>query len=416
MGKFGLVLCAGRVESYEAHVRMLAALPPPDVIICADGGLERFDALRRLGAFGGRGATHAVGVTPAVGATPTVGATPAVGATHGSFALSDALPDALPDALVGDFDSADAALVREYEARGVPIELHPTQKDETDAELAFSRAASMGCGSILALGALGGRVDHTLANIHLLARAAKKGIRAAAADEHCALTVLSELAELSAATSTPATPAAPAISAVSAGSDRTPANGIGRINPTPANNGAGYVIIDAGHGGADPGSIGRGVLEKDAVLEVALRTAELLDEAGVDYILTRSADDSVSTERRIEIVNQETAAFVVSVHCDWYIDKDVRGASIQYDAGGGASKDLAVLLEPYVTAGLGAEDRSIHPHSDIALLREAAAPAVIVELAFISNDRDAALLKSEEFKSQAAQNLSGGICAALGLS
>jgi thiamine pyrophosphokinase len=155
-------------------------LPPPDKIICADGGLACFDALRRLGAFGAHGGEHVGARGGPSGAAPDAAEAPNTGAA--------------PDALVGDFDSADASLVRAYEARGVPIERHPAQKDQTDSELAFSRAAAMGCSSILALGALGGRVDHALANIHLLARAAKAGIRAAAADECNALSAVASAA------------------------------------------------------------------------------------------------------------------------------------------------------------------------------------------------------------------------------
>jgi thiamine pyrophosphokinase len=74
-----------------------------------------------------------------------------------------------PDLLVGDLDSADAGLVARLERDGVIVERHPTDKDESDAELAVGRAVAAGAGSITILGALGGqRLDHELANLLLL--------------------------------------------------------------------------------------------------------------------------------------------------------------------------------------------------------------------------------------------------------
>ena len=178
---------------------------------------------------------------------------------------------------------------------------------------------------------------------------------------------------------------------------------------TGANNGAGYIILDAGHGGSDPGSIEEGVCEKDIALDVTLLTAELLDEAGVEYILTRATDDYISIEHRLDVINNDQVAFVLSIHCDWYKQKTVNGTSTLYNAGDAASKELAGLMQSYLVHDLGVKDRGIHPHEDIVLLHEARAPAAVAELAFISNKHDLALLKTDQFKIQAARNLAEGI-------
>jgi len=78
----------------------------------------------------------------------------------------------LPAVLVGDLDSIDPTLLAEYEQAGVTIERHPPHKDETDLELAVRRAVADGATEILLLGALGGRLDQTLANLLLPARQA----------------------------------------------------------------------------------------------------------------------------------------------------------------------------------------------------------------------------------------------------
>ncbi|MBI3957406.1 MAG: thiamine diphosphokinase [Chloroflexi bacterium] len=76
-----------------------------------------------------------------------------------------------PAVLVGDLDSIAPDLLADYESAGVTIERHPPRKDETDLELAVRRAVTDGAAEILLLGALGGRLDQTLANLLLPARA-----------------------------------------------------------------------------------------------------------------------------------------------------------------------------------------------------------------------------------------------------
>lgn len=77
-----------------------------------------------------------------------------------------------PAVLVGDLDSIEPSLLAAYEKAGVAIERHPPRKDETDLELAVRRAIADGAAEILLLGALGGRLDQTIANLLLPARQA----------------------------------------------------------------------------------------------------------------------------------------------------------------------------------------------------------------------------------------------------
>jgi thiamine pyrophosphokinase len=73
-----------------------------------------------------------------------------------------------PHRLVGDLDSADPALVDRLESAGVPLERHPADKDASDLELSLQAAARAGADQIVVLGALGGALDHLLANVLLL--------------------------------------------------------------------------------------------------------------------------------------------------------------------------------------------------------------------------------------------------------
>jgi len=73
-----------------------------------------------------------------------------------------------PDIIIGDLDSAPGEYLKICKMKGIPINIHPTQKDDTDLALAMSHALEI-ASSVLILGALGGRIDHTLANFHVLA-------------------------------------------------------------------------------------------------------------------------------------------------------------------------------------------------------------------------------------------------------
>lgn len=88
-----------------------------------------------------------------------------------------------PDCLVGDFDTADTALVEKYEAECETLR-HPPEKDATDTELALDTAIERGAESVILLGATGTRMDHTLANVHMLYRAIEKNCTAVILDEH----------------------------------------------------------------------------------------------------------------------------------------------------------------------------------------------------------------------------------------
>lgn len=90
-----------------------------------------------------------------------------------------------PGVVVGDMDSIDPKLLRSLEATGVEVVRADRHKDETDAELALVEALRRGATEITLLGALGGRLDHTMGNLMLLLRAARRGIKAVLKDESC---------------------------------------------------------------------------------------------------------------------------------------------------------------------------------------------------------------------------------------
>ncbi|MBS3937418.1 MAG: thiamine diphosphokinase [Peptococcaceae bacterium] len=90
----------------------------------------------------------------------------------------------VPDAIIGDLDSLDPVIEEFFIAKGVKFVKFPPQKDSTDMELAVEYALAQGAKEIALLGALGRRLDHSLANILLLVALAKRGVLARIIDEH----------------------------------------------------------------------------------------------------------------------------------------------------------------------------------------------------------------------------------------
>jgi len=89
-----------------------------------------------------------------------------------------------PDVLLGDFDSANREDIMYFKSQGVTAETFPVEKDMTDSELAVERALEKGADEIILVGAVGSRVDHSIANILLLKKLLDKHVSACIADEH----------------------------------------------------------------------------------------------------------------------------------------------------------------------------------------------------------------------------------------
>ena len=90
-----------------------------------------------------------------------------------------------PDVIIGDMDSADEIKLTSYKAGGVKILKYPPDKDVTDTQLALEYALKLKPEAIEIWSALGGRIDHTLANLFLLNIAARQRVRASLVDEYC---------------------------------------------------------------------------------------------------------------------------------------------------------------------------------------------------------------------------------------
>jgi N-acetylmuramoyl-L-alanine amidase len=213
----------------------------------------------------------------------------------------------------------------------------------------------------------------------------------------------------------------------------------------------GRIVVDAGHGGHDTGTIGpNGLLEKDLVLDVALRLGKLLeDKLGADVVYTRKDDTFIPLETRTAIANQNQADLFISVHANSSRDSSARGVETYYlnftrspEALEVAARENAVsetsvhdlqdlvkkialkekidesrefaatvqksLYTGEVAKNPGVKNRGVKKAPFIVLIG-ANMPSILAEISFVSNPTDERRLRTPEYRQRIAESLYLGV-------
>lgn len=206
------------------------------------------------------------------------------------------------------------------------------------------------------------------------------------------------------------------VMAVKYGSIHVTGSGDAYIKETPV------VVVDAGHGGTDPGKVGvDGSLEKDINLAVAERLKTYLEQDDVKVIMTRETDTGLYSEtdsrkkmadmkKRCEIIEESGADLVVSIHQNSYHEESVSGGQVFYYRDSSKGKALAEVLQDRFDYVLGDQNRRLpKANGNYYLLLHVKCPIVIVECGFLSNWKEAALLNSGEYQDKLAYTIHMGI-------
>jgi N-acetylmuramoyl-L-alanine amidase len=170
------------------------------------------------------------------------------------------------------------------------------------------------------------------------------------------------------------------------------------------------VCIDPGHGGADPGALGQGFQEKDLVLDVGLRLAQLLEADTADttgggaweVLLTRATDTYVSLYDRVLAANAWPADTFVSIHANAFDSSAATGIETYSYQEGTHSAALRDLIQARMTEAWPLPDRGSKT-GDWYILRETWMPATLSELGFITSPVDIQWLSSPEERQRAAE-------------
>lgn len=182
------------------------------------------------------------------------------------------------------------------------------------------------------------------------------------------------------------------------------------------------IVIDAGHGGADPGKVGiNGAEEKTINLQIAERLKKLLESEGIEVILTRTGDAGLYSEgssnkkvedmrKRCEIIKESMPVFTVSIHQNSYPEEYVKGAQTFYYGKSQEGKELAETIQASLIERLDKENhRTAKDNESYYLLKRTPTPTVIVECGFLSNSQEAGLLITEEYQERVAFAVHMGI-------
>ena len=166
------------------------------------------------------------------------------------------------------------------------------------------------------------------------------------------------------------------------------------------------IVIDPGHGGNDPGSIGlRGTKEKDITLKTAKNIQKKLEEKGMTVILTRQDDTFVSLKDRVAIAQNKSADLFLSIHYDGFITNDVKGVTTYYYKG---EQALAETIHEHLFKHIQAKNRGVKL-GDYYVLRENQKPSILLELGYITNQEDEERMNSQEFQTNVTAGVVSGI-------
>lgn len=186
-----------------------------------------------------------------------------------------------------------------------------------------------------------------------------------------------------------------------------PALSPGRLIP-PAGRRA-LVVIDAGHGGRDPGSIGfLKSQEKVVTLAVAQYLQRYLENDNIQAVMSRSEDREVLLQPRIDTANLRNADMFVSIHCNSMPPGNTRVRGIETYYSHPQSLPLATVLHKQLIDQLGVTDRRVRQWPGL-YIRHTRMPSVLMEIGFLSSPDEEALLVNPAYQRQVAKAMRDGI-------
>lgn len=182
------------------------------------------------------------------------------------------------------------------------------------------------------------------------------------------------------------------------------------------------IVVDAGHGGEDPGMVGIGGLkEKGINLSVSLKLKEILEKKGFTVVMTRKEDTGLyengtknkkvqDMQNRISVMERAKPVLAVSIHQNSYTQQSVKGPQVFYYESSPEGKNLAVNIQNALNTELSvSRPRKEKGNTSYFLLKRSPCVLNIVECGFLTNPEEAALLQKEEYQQKIAEAVAKGI-------
>lgn len=177
------------------------------------------------------------------------------------------------------------------------------------------------------------------------------------------------------------------------------------------------VVIDAGHGGSQPGAVKKDICEKNINLDIVLQLKELLDEVDekkIKVFYTRLEDSNPSLAERANMANQLNADLFISVHNNASADgrfDNTNGTMVLYSPkqADEESKRLAQICLENVNASTGSKDLGLVKADDIYIVRNSKVPVALIEVGYMTNTKELNNLCDAEYQRKAAQGIYNAI-------
>jgi len=180
----------------------------------------------------------------------------------------------------------------------------------------------------------------------------------------------------------------------------------------PQDDGRTRVVLDPGHGGVDPGAVRGSIHEAKLNLSLAFRVKEYLEDLGYHVLLTREDDSTVSRPDRAVFAQEAKAHAFVSIHHNAFGDSVTNGIETWYnDRMNAQNRSLSRDVQNELVAATKARNRGLRVTRDLMLLRQDTLdmPACLVEVGFLSSDRERALLIRPDYQDKLAVGIAAGI-------
>lgn len=178
------------------------------------------------------------------------------------------------------------------------------------------------------------------------------------------------------------------------------------------------ITLDPGHGGTDPGAIGKqGTKEKDITLKIAMKVRDYLLDKGAQVSMTRTTDkdvfgpdatDAQELQARVDVAQANDADLFVSIHCNASTNPNIGGISSYFFPKTDYDKIAASAIQDDLTKKFGLDDLGVR-QANFYVNKRSSMPTVLIETAFISNQKEEKLLRSNWFQSKMAKAIADGI-------
>jgi N-acetylmuramoyl-L-alanine amidase len=185
------------------------------------------------------------------------------------------------------------------------------------------------------------------------------------------------------------------------------------IPPRPTPSGKIIVVVDPGHGGKDSGAPGiGGLLEKDVILPIGKRVASILEQKGIQVVMTRDADFFVDLKPRVDLAERVNATLFVSIHANSVDGRsDVNGLEVYYYDSG---YRLAEVVRNTILQNISTlKDRGTRK-ARFYVLRKSSMPSILVETGYMTGREDNPRLGSAEYQNRMADAIARGVLKYLG--